>query len=113
MCCCDLASSTWLLVLKVKTAPESMDFEDPDFVNALCEVLRGLQEEGRWQQPKKVGSVNVNNLPKFVGGFNPKEYLDWEEIIEIFFKFKGLDDKMSCKNAIWGWMDKHWFGMKN
>ncbi|CAH1427768.1 unnamed protein product [Lactuca virosa] len=30
-----------------------MDFEDPDFVNALHEVLHGFQEEGRRQQPKK------------------------------------------------------------
>ncbi|CAH1445674.1 unnamed protein product [Lactuca virosa] len=51
----------------VEIASGVMKVNDPNFVNSLREVLRGLQEEGRRQQPRKVGGVNVNDLPKLKG----------------------------------------------
>lgn len=66
-----------------------MDFEYLAFLNVLREVWHGLQEDGSQQQPMKVGGVNVNDLPKFIGGFDLEEYLDQEEKIEKGINFKG------------------------
>ena len=54
----------------------------------------------RCEQPRNVGELKINELPKFVGGFNPEKYLDWEKETERVFQFKCVADEWSCKYAI-------------
>lgn len=51
--------------------------------------MHGLREEGMRKQPRKVGGINATDLPKFVGGFDTKGYLEWEEKIERILSSKG------------------------
>ena len=82
-----------------------MDFDHPDFLDALREALRNIQEGGPRRppfrgQPRAVEEFKVNELPEFGGGTDPEKYLEWERKIERMFDFKDLDDEKSCKYAI-------------
>ena len=84
-----------------------MNFNNPEFVHALREVMRGLQDEegdrgrryhARRGEPKE--ECKANELPEFVGGTDPDRYLEWERKIERVFEFKDIEDDMACKLAI-------------
>ena len=82
-----------------------MDFDHPDFLDALREALRNIQEGGLRRppfrgQPRAVEEFKVNELPEFGGGTDPEKYLEWERKIDRMFEFKDLEDEKRCKYAI-------------
>ncbi|XP_074313684.1 uncharacterized protein LOC141648874 [Silene latifolia] len=71
-----------------------MDFEDPKFLNSLCEALRNLHErDARWQ-PRRgepqlpVDEFKVTELPEFEGSTDSEDYLEWERKMDRMFEFK-------------------------
>ncbi|XP_074304686.1 uncharacterized protein LOC141639466 [Silene latifolia] len=49
---------------------------------------------------KPVDEFKITELPEFVGGTDPEDYLEWERKIDRLFDFKDLDDNKRCKYAI-------------
>lgn len=80
-----------------------MNFEDPDFLRQLRDALRNVPEEGRRPvrgEPRVVNEFKANELPEFVGGTDPENYLEWERKMDRLFDFKDMDDEKRCKYAI-------------
>lgn len=80
-----------------------MNFDDPDFLLRLREALDNIQHQGARRGPVRgnlVEEFKLNELPEFVGGTNPENYLEWERKIDRMFDFKEMDDERRCKFAI-------------
>ncbi|XP_074278018.1 uncharacterized protein LOC141601622 [Silene latifolia] len=81
-----------------------MDPINPNLLQNLIEALQNLSELGvngtprRGEQSRE--EFKVSELPEFVGGTDPEDYLEWERKIERMFEFKDLDDEKCCKYAI-------------
>ncbi|XP_074305225.1 uncharacterized protein LOC141640273 [Silene latifolia] len=81
-----------------------MDPNNPNLLQNLIEALQNLSEIGvngtprRGEQSRE--EFKVSELPEFVGGTDPEDYLEWERKIERMFEFKDLDDEKCCKYAI-------------
>ncbi|XP_074318118.1 uncharacterized protein LOC141654909 [Silene latifolia] len=73
---------------------------DDDFYNKLEDLLRNRPTGSRTGGKAKPDEFKVTELPEFVGGTNPEDYLDWERKIDRLFDFKDLSDEKRCKYAI-------------
>ncbi|XP_074293015.1 uncharacterized protein LOC141619902 [Silene latifolia] len=74
------------------------DFDDDMLLNQVRDLLRN-HPTGNRLRPKQ-DEFKVSELPEFVGGTNPEDYLDWERKIDRLFDFKDLSDEKRCKYAI-------------
>ncbi|XP_074313792.1 uncharacterized protein LOC141648985 [Silene latifolia] len=74
------------------------NFDDDMLLNQVREMLRN-QRTGNHFHPKQ-DEFKVSELPEFIGGTNPEEYLEWERKIERMFDFKDLSDEKRCKYVI-------------
>ncbi|XP_074293077.1 uncharacterized protein LOC141619986 [Silene latifolia] len=65
-----------------------MNFDDPNFLQSLKDALRNIPEfNTRWKprRSERDGEeFKVSELPEFVGGADPEDYLEWERKIERF-----------------------------
>ncbi|XP_074302964.1 uncharacterized protein LOC141637304 [Silene latifolia] len=81
-----------------------MDPNNPNFLQNLIEALQNLSELSPRGTPRRGEQsreeFKVSELPEFVGGTDPEDYLEWERKIERMFEFKDLDDEKCCKYAI-------------
>ncbi|KAL9242075.1 hypothetical protein vseg_016113 [Gypsophila vaccaria] len=81
-----------------------MEPSDAELLCILREALWGMHLRDTRFQPCRVepghGEIKVNELPKFVGGTDPEEYLEWERKMESMFDFKDIEDDKRCKYAI-------------
>ncbi|XP_074293613.1 uncharacterized protein LOC141620709 [Silene latifolia] len=83
-----------------------MDFSNPEFMNSIRRALESIHEANQWWQPRRgepsrpVDEFKITELPEFVGGTDPEDYLDWERKIDRMFDFKDLEDEKHCKYAI-------------
>ncbi|XP_074263840.1 uncharacterized protein LOC141586485 [Silene latifolia] len=81
-----------------------MDPDNPNLLQSLIEALQNLSELSPRRTPRRGEQIReefkVSELPEFVGGTDPEDYLEWERKIERMFEFKDLDDEKCCKYAI-------------
>ncbi|XP_074266785.1 uncharacterized protein LOC141590070 [Silene latifolia] len=81
-----------------------MDPDNPNLLQSLIEALQNLSEFSPRGTPRRgeqsPEEFKVSELPEFVGGTDPEDYLEWERKIERMFEFKDLDDEKCCKYAI-------------
>ncbi|XP_074267334.1 uncharacterized protein LOC141590662 [Silene latifolia] len=73
---------------------------DDEFYEKLQDLLRNRPTGSRSGGEPKHDEFKVSELPEFVGGTNPEDYLDWERKIDRLFDFKDLSDEKRCKYAI-------------
>ncbi|XP_021861565.1 uncharacterized protein [Spinacia oleracea] len=76
------------------------EFDDDMLLENLRELLRNLPTGSRTGPRSKSDEFKVSELPEFVGGTNPEDYLDWERRIDRLFDFKDLSDEKRCKYAL-------------
>ncbi|KAL9246154.1 hypothetical protein vseg_019726 [Gypsophila vaccaria] len=81
-----------------------MEPSDAELLRFLREALWGMHLRDTRFQPCRVeldhGEIKVNELPEFVGGTDPEEYMEWERKMERIFDFKDIEDDKRCKYAI-------------
>ncbi|KAL9235969.1 hypothetical protein vseg_010686 [Gypsophila vaccaria] len=81
-----------------------MEPSDAELLCILREALWGMHLRDTRFQPSRVepghGEIKVNELPEFVGGTDPEEYLEWERKMERMFDFKDIEDDKRCKYAV-------------
>ncbi|KAL9243869.1 hypothetical protein vseg_017707 [Gypsophila vaccaria] len=81
-----------------------MEPSDAELLCILREALWGMHLRDTRFQPCRVEpsheEIKVNELPEFVGGTDPEEYLAWERKMERMFDFKDIEDDKRCKYAI-------------
>ena len=69
-----------------------MNFEDPNFLNALREAMRGLLEEerrrARYVPLRIIEDCKISELPEFIGGTDLENYLDLGRKIDQIFEYK-------------------------
>ncbi|XP_074265675.1 uncharacterized protein LOC141588119 [Silene latifolia] len=73
---------------------------DDEFYDKLQDLLRNRPTGSRSGGKIKLDEFKVSELPEFVGGTDPEDYLDWERKIDRMFDFKDLSDEKRCKYAI-------------
>ncbi|XP_074282769.1 uncharacterized protein LOC141607312 [Silene latifolia] len=76
------------------------EFDDDMLLENLRELLRNRPTGSRYGPRPKPDEFKVSELPEFIGGTNPEDYLEWERRIDRLFDFKDLSDEKRCKYAL-------------